>query len=312
MNLLKVILIIIAIIIAIISLCSLIFLIYTYILFRSNSKIFIKQWFNNLQCGDNPCKSKILNLPVPKQYGTLYQKDMAKYCANLIYRIALSASEPFIPPQSLKEELKVWNIKESPVFGIVWTYQDMAFVIFRGTQNIKELMQDLTIKQEIFPKYNKLNQQKVRFLHNISTPPEVHTGFLEVYTNFREKLVNKLNELKPKQVIVAGHSLGGAVSTICGLDLKLLGYNSIVYNFASPRVGNDLFCDMVKSSKLPVYRIVNTTDIIPTFPSSVSPNFLDDIPYIYTHCGKMIAFTSNWKSYVNNHLLPVYMDYLLT
>ena len=88
------------------------------------------------------------------------------------------------------------------------------------------------------------------------------------------------------------------------------GYITVVYNFASPRVGNPDFCDIINTT-LPVYRIVNTADIIPTLPPSVSPNFLNnEKPYIYKHCGIGKYFTDNWSSLLNNHLMNVYNNSL--
>ena len=45
-----------------------------------------------------------------------------------------------------------------------------------------------------------------------------------------------------KSIIVTGHSLGGAIATLAGLDLKRkYGYKVTLINFGSPRVGNEAF-----------------------------------------------------------------------
>jgi len=68
---------------------------------------------------------------------------------------------------------------------------------------------------------------------------------------------------------------------------------------------------LVNKYNLPLYRIVNTSDVAPTFPVSVSPNFDDpENPFIYDHCGNAVYFTDNWKSLVNNHTLAVYVNWL--
>ena len=74
------------------------------------------------------------------------------------------------------------------------------------------------------------------------------------------------------------------------MDLKILGYNVLVYNFASPRVGDNNFCNMIdKIYKLPLFRLVNMCGIVPNSPPPVCPNFQDkDNPYLYLHCSKAI------------------------
>lgn len=308
--------IIFKIIIVIIGILVLISLTVNIIIFVQGirySKNISETWSNTLKCGKIFCESKIVDLPIPEQSGTDYNQVVARYCADLVYRIEMAEKEEYKPPPILTEELRMWNIKPDPFFGVLWFHENVVYIMFRGTKNMKEWMQDFTYEQKIFPKHEKISQQQITFLRDVSTPPHVHTGFLEVYNNFRDEVVAKLADLNPKQVIIGGHSLGAAVATICGLDLQLLGYNCIVYNFASPRVGDDLLCDLVNSSKLPLYRIVNTTDVIPTLPPSVAPNFTDSSkPYFYVHCGVIVNFTSNWKSLINNHLLPPYIEFLQT
>jgi len=40
---------------------------------------------------------------------------------------------------------------------------------------------------------------------------------------------------------VTGHSLGAAMSTFAAADLNNLGYSVILYNYGSPRVGDNNF-----------------------------------------------------------------------
>ena len=269
---------------------------------------------NKLQCEQYKCPRKITNLPVPEQNDTKYNSAVIRYLADLIVRVENAVTGQLLPPENLKEEMKIYNIEKSPLFGMLWSNNDnnrIVYIVFRGTINSEEWIQDFNYNQDVFQKNEKVKQQRAMFLRNTEVFPHVHNGFLNVYNNFREKLVSKLQELNPTQILLSGHSLGAGVSTICGLDLKLMGYNTIVYNFASPRVGDDNLCNLIKTSNLPVYRLVNTCDVVPTLPPSVSPNLEDpNNPYIYTHCGQGVYFTSNWKSIINNHLMGIYLEAL--
>jgi triacylglycerol lipase len=267
--------------------------------------------YNKLQCGEFYCLAQIVDLPIPNQKDKTFNIKVARFLADLIVRISRAVNEPFTEPHTLKNELLMYDSNKNPIFGVLWSNDDIAYIAFRGTMKPQEWMQNFTYQQTSFPKSNKIKQQHALFLNNSKNSPNIHSGFLEVYNNFRNNLINKIKELKPTQVLIAGHSLGGAIATICGLDLKILGYNTIVYNFATPRVGDDKFCDLINKYNLPLYRVVNTSDVAPTFPVAVSPNFDDpEKPFNYNHCGDAIYFTDNWKSIINNHTLGVYVNWL--
>jgi triacylglycerol lipase len=79
-------------------------------------------------------------------------------------------------------------------------------------------------------------------------------------------------EEKKSQVFVTGHSLGGALAVISTLHIdqeickKKVFSSPILYSFASPRVGNQVFArEFPKNS----YRIFNTEDLVANVPSSV-------------------------------------------
>jgi triacylglycerol lipase len=298
----------------ILSLIGIFFIIVVlYVLFKwlKYKKALQMPIYNKLQCGEFYCLAQIVDLPIPNQKDKTFNIKVARFLADLIVRISRAVNEPFTEPHTLKNELLMYDSNKNPIFGVLWSNDDIAYIAFRGTMKPQEWMQNFTYQQTSFPKSNKIKQQHALFLNNSKNSPNIHSGFLEVYNNFRNNLINKIKELKPTQVLIAGHSLGGAIATICGLDLKILGYNTIVYNFATPRVGDDKFCDLINKYNLPLYRVVNTSDVAPTFPVAVSPNFDDpEKPFNYNHCGDAIYFTDNWKSIINNHTLGVYVNWL--
>ena len=126
---------------------------------------------------------------------------------------------------------------------------------------------------------------------------------------FRTNLLKALKDINPNNIVISGHSLGGGVSTLCAVDLASVYPGKVVsYTFAAPRVGNSELCSLI-DKRLNIYRIVNSCDVVPTLPSSVSPNFANpELPFFYQQCGHLLSFTSNWKSIGNNHELAVYID----
>ncbi len=143
----------------------------------------------------------------------------------------------------------------------------------------------------------------------------VHWGFMDVYTRsysswdyevapLRISILNALRALQPsaKALYVTGHSLGSGLSTLSVPDIAT---NSLFkgkpipmfhYSLASPRVGDPTFANKY-NFQLPfkTFRIVNTEDLVPDGPPSVS---YDDI---FEHVGTTVAFTAQYGSTVGNH-----------
>jgi predicted lipase len=67
-------------------------------------------------------------------------------------------------------------------------------------------------------------------------------------------------------VVVTGHSLGGAIATLAAVDLVEEGIvspgNIGVWNFGSPRVGNQIFSDYATQLLPVLWRTVNQQDIL--------------------------------------------------
>lgn len=293
---------------AILCLILFLFLFFKWLKYKKALEIPI---YNKLQCGEIYCLAPIVDLDIPHQKSEEFNIKVARFLADLCVRISSAVNKPFIEPKTLKNELLMYDSNKNPIFGVLWSYKNIAYIAFRGTMETQEWMQNFTYQQKSFPFGNKMKQQNALFLNNSKKSPNIHSGFLNIYNNFRNNLIERIKKINPTQILIGGHSLGGAIATICGLDLKILGYKPIVYNFASPRVGDDNFCYLVDKLNLPLYRIVNTCDIAPAFPMSVSPNFDNpENPFLYTHCGTGVYFTDNWKSLANNHIMGVYVNWL--
>lgn len=256
-------------------------------------------------------KQQLPNLQEPLEWNI----EIAKYCSIIIYSISTGASNKVRPsyPAGLNVINEFYDNKSGPIFGSLLSDKNKnLWLSFRGTLSEQEWKQDTDFKQD--PMFQP--KQIKNFLKGLNqeSSPSIHQGFVEVYMNFRDDLYKALEQYNPTKttnLVVSGHSLGAAISTLVGADLRNSGYeNVIVYNFASPKVGNHDFCHLVDQTlNLPVYRVVNISDIVPDLPLSVSPNIdSPNNPYMYEHCGTIIPFSSNRLSILNNHLIPVYMD----
>ena len=106
---------------------------------------------------------------------------------------------------------------------------------------------------------------------------KIHSGFLEAFTtksNADGKTVQEaVEEILVTQeakdgngdllpLFITGHSLGGALAMLA-TKLVAPDVNGACYTFGAPRVGN---YEYFRSVKTPVYRIVNSSDIVPRVP----------------------------------------------
>jgi len=296
------------------------------ILYFKGKNALNETFFNTKFCQQERCQPTsfqlVQTLPINISFNR-WRKDIAKYCSIIIYSIAEAAFNNVKPvyPTALVMKKELYNDKNDPIFGVIFTQENNIWVSFRGTFSKEEYKKDFQYKQESLFFSNSLSQSKLDFLKTSNNSSvNVHAGFEEVYLNLRDDLLSTIKSISNsnpylQNIIISGHSLGAAIATLAGIDLAQSGYANVgVYNFASPRIGDSTFKSVVdniygSNKPLPVYRIVNISDIIPNLPTSVSPNFDDPSnPYMYDHCGTMIYFQKNRLSILNNHLIPVYME----
>ena len=131
-------------------------------------------------------------------------------------------------------------------------------LVFRGSESFSDWYYDLSI----FKTY--LKEHKVY----------VHSGFYKQLTVDNEydnilKIVKEQLVLHPDyEFFVTGHSLGGALCTLCGFLLAHEIPNNVnVISFASPRVGDSKWRSKFdKKNNLKHYRITNHRDIVTSAP----------------------------------------------
>jgi hypothetical protein len=304
------------------AIAIILYFIIKFIIFYFNAK---KALFNALTnskyCGKEDCDPTPSQLiqTLPSDININWQQDVAKYCINIIYSIktaALNKTKP-VYPKDLIAVKELYDNKNDPIFGTIFTQtqSDNIWISFRGSLTSNEWKEDFIMKQEsLFQTPQNIKQVQLNFLStSTGETANVHKGFVDIYTNFRNDLLSTIQQINPdknKLIIISGHSIGAAVATLVGVDLAKSGYkNIVVYTFACPRIGDNTFKTIVDDTlKLPVYRVVNISDLIPNSPLSVQPNLNDPTnPYMYLHCGFLIPFQINRLSIKGNHGIPTYM-----
>ncbi|KAK8703959.1 hypothetical protein V6N13_047597 [Hibiscus sabdariffa] len=136
-------------------------------------------------------------------------------------------------------------------------------IAFRGTQehSIQNWIEDLFWKQLDL---------------NYPGMPDamVHHGFYTAYhnTTIRHGILHAVKEAREfygdLDIIVTGHSMGGAMASFCALDLTVNheAKNVQVMTFGQPRIGNAAFASSYAQLVPNTIRVTNDHDIVPHLP----------------------------------------------
>uniref|UniRef100_K4A9Q4 Fungal lipase-type domain-containing protein n=1 Tax=Setaria italica TaxID=4555 RepID=K4A9Q4_SETIT len=136
-------------------------------------------------------------------------------------------------------------------------------VAIRGTQenSIQNWIKDLIWKQVNLNYPNMPNAK-------------VHIGFYSSYNNtlLRPAITNAVRKARKLHgdcdIIVTGHSMGGAIASFCALDLAIsFGSDNVhLMSFGQPRVGNAAFASYFAKYVPKTIRMTHERDIVPHLP----------------------------------------------
>jgi len=167
---------------------------------------------------------------------------------------------------------------------------DKALVlVFKGSHERADWIANLAIKQTNF--FNTDTKVHLGFQKTIELFEDSFKTYCTEHTNdFFTQLYSDLKNT-PMKVVLAGHSLGGALATLAPrrfYDLGLPAENMVVYSFGAPPVGSEVFRQRY-NNKFKIHRFVNTLDVIPR-----SERFLSWMKgHRLTHLGDEVSLYSN-------------------
>ncbi len=170
-------------------------------------------------------------------------------------------------------------LANSHIFGLV-AFNDAtktAIVAIRGTKSLVDWLADL-------------DALAVPYLA-VADAGFVHMGFQLVYEHIRRHVAELLINGCPgvKRVLVTGHSLGGAVATLCAFDIGKnlpLGAVPELYTFAAPRSGAPPTLIEQFNAFIPIcHRVVNFMDVVPHVP----------LPPLFEHVGEELQVQGGFR-----------------
>ena len=152
-------------------------------------------------------------------------------------------------------ELVSWiENKKSDTQGFVATRDKAIYVVWRGSESKKDFQNDASI-------------DKVPFIND---GEKVHIGFKycwesvvgDTYDAIDTAIENLQGETT--DIVVCGHSLGGAVATLYAHSIKkhYPHYNVKCVTIGSPRVGNKTFKENYDSYEIDTLRVVHNNDLV--------------------------------------------------
>ncbi|PXF47655.1 hypothetical protein BWQ96_02517 [Gracilariopsis chorda] len=195
---------------------------------------------------------------------------------------------------------------ETDTQALVVDCTDRIIVTFKGTTSKKNVRTSLRMSHERLSTVIHSNadgddeSERLKKLFGTRySYGKLHRGFAHAYLRIADQIVQNvqtLRERKMRPVFLTGHSLGGALATICSLDLwvklNLSRREIFVSTFGSPRVGNRNF-QIVYDQVVPLHwRIVVDPDMITKMPISG-----------YTHVGKKVVLTAQGDMLIDRNAL---------
>ena len=167
---------------------------------------------------------------------------------------------------------------EVNIGGMILTYNDTTFIVLRGTATCSncEPCQDVN-SVLVTPAWITNANVKVHIgFNNIYTGKNIQTTTCSTYTynsSLQDQIRIYLTTKQPNNIIVTGHSLGGALCYLISADLTL-NYSIIrnkakFYSAAGPPSGNSNFMSLVNFYP-GFFALANICDKVPNMPVNLT------------------------------------------
>lgn len=180
------------------------------------------------------------------------------------------------------------NSFNSEFFGVVGYNKELntVAVVFRGSQVISEYFyNNLNIAVKLSSSTSKLvnirDSKYVDGWHNLDFTGPIHAGYynrIETCKNQIFELLNEYLDTKPN-LIITGHSLGGASSCVFAGIVDTTKFNSVfLCPFGAPMVSTSDYGKWLLQKNIICKNYVTKQDWVPTFPpfQLVGVDFLSD------------------------------------
>ncbi|KAK0411924.1 hypothetical protein QR680_005920 [Steinernema hermaphroditum] len=148
------------------------------------------------------------------------------------------------------------------------SHDDRAIIIsFRGTTQFLQIIQEAA--ETVFG--------AEKFIGGGYVSHYFYEAFKSVWKGgLKNEVLDLIKQYPDYEVWVTGHSLGGAMASLCSATLIYLGQVSPdkvrLLTFGQPRVGDQAYADAHDALLLYSYRVVHNRDLVPHVPPEILPD----------------------------------------
>jgi triacylglycerol lipase len=174
-----------------------------------------------------------------------FQQAMMAQCARMAYLMGKEAKPLFKELGFSKHKY----IEHDDAECHIVENKDYVVFAFRGTQPTE---------------FNDIAADLKAWKHKSKTKGMVHDGFYDELNKLWKDVENY--PTKGKHVFITGHSLGGAMATLCASRMCSVSQPMLI-TFGSPRVGNSNW--IRANNGVGHWRFVNNNDVVPKVPPAL-------------------------------------------
>lgn len=186
--------------------------------------------------------------------------------ASATKQAVVLANDAYLPPAQFiakyqSPDYELIAAKALSINYYIFRQKNQLIVVFEGTNDLRSLQTDLQVGES-------------SFLNLFGT--QVHKGYYSEAQLAYKKVAPLVT--KEQQVIVTGHSLGGAVAHLLAALLYKEGYNVRLFTFGEPPVGNEDFVHAVKG--LDHQRYTHIFDMVPLLKKEYIEKLQEALHYV--------------------------------
>jgi len=186
--------------------------------------------------------------------------------ASAARQAVVLANDAYLPPAQFIEKYQSSDYeliadKALSINYYIFRQKNQLIVVFEGTNDLRSFQTDLQVGES-------------SFLNLFGT--QVHKGYYTEAQLAYKKVAPLVT--KEQQVIVTGHSLGGAVAHLLAGILYKEGYNVRLFTFGEPPVGNEDFVHAVNG--LDHQRYTHIFDMVPLLKKEYVQKLQEALSYV--------------------------------
>ncbi|WNS44660.1 lipase family protein [Paenibacillus sp. MMS20-IR301] len=184
-------------------------------------------------------------------------------------------------------------------FGFILESPQDIIIAWRGSSSVNNWL-------------SNMNAAQIKFKY-VKEDCLTHRGFTDIYSSARDEILAALGSLSPdKPLYVTGHSLGGALATLCALDTAVNSAHKSprLYTYGSPRAGDPAFAKAFSQYVRSSFRYANLFDPATYVPPTIYKLPRQEKKYYYTHVQTLYSLSFQNGTVELNHALRSYFAVL--